>query len=111
MNLMTAPKGPLTALVSGDSNIPCIIPPSTDVSLRAGRGARSVRIFSPHGQLDMDTLRRFAYRSRQKPRVYHAWLLMSVDVTHVKTGEKKLHGCAGKHSGADRQIGPPCLSG
>ena len=62
-------------------------------------------------RLGMDTLRRIAYRSRQKPRIYHAWLLMCLpNVTHVRTGEKELvHGSAGKQSGAVR--GPPCSSG
>ena len=34
---------------------------------------------------------------------------VAAHVTHVKTGEKELHGSAGKQSGAVRD--PPCLSG
>ena len=63
----TAPKA-----VSADHRAACMVEATATLHARSDASCGCGSLL-----LGMDTLRRLAYRSRQKPRVYHALLLMS----------------------------------
>ena len=92
----TAPKA-----VSDDHRAACMVEATATLNGRSdaacGRGSL-VWIYCDALHTDRVQTRAFIMRG----------CCMSL-VTHVKTGEKELHGSAGKQSGAVR--GPSCLSG